>query len=150
MNGAKNNFEIVVQGNVDTMISKDCLLSVIPESINNKIKNQFWGIQDEKRRIFPIKIDSEGNTHVLNSVELCLIDYLPIISQIGIDSVVLDLRNKTYDYAREMTSIYLNGIEYIEKEINTAKNMDQLKAMIKSISTGGITTGNFLKGIKKN
>lgn len=150
MNGAKNNFEIVVQGNVDTMISKDCLLSVVPESINNKIKNQFWGIQDEKRRIFPIKIDSEGNTHVLNSVELCLIDYLPIISQIGIDSVVLDLRNKTYDYAREMTSIYLNGIEYIEKEINTAKNMDQLKAMIKSISTGGITTGNFLKGIKKN
>ena len=131
------------------MISKDCLLSAIPESNNENIKNQFWGIQDEKRQIFPIKIDSEGNTHVLNSVELCLIDYLPTISQMGINSIVLDLRNKTYDYANEMTSIYCKGLEYIEKEINTTKNMNRLKIKVKNISTGGITTGNFLKGIKE-
>jgi U32 family peptidase len=145
--GVESCFELVVQGNVDTMISKDCLLSAVPES-NIDNKNQFWGIQDEKQQIFPIKIDSEGNTHVLNSVELCLIDYLPTISQMGIDNIVLDLRNKTYDYANEMTSIYLKGLEYIEKETNTPKNMNQLKSKIKIISTGGITTGNFLKGVK--
>lgn len=149
IHGVENSFEMVVQGNVNTMISKDCLLSAVPESINENITNKFWGIQDEKRQIFPIKIDSEGDTHVLNSAELCLIDYLPTISQIGIDSVVLDLRNKTYDYAYEMTSIYFKGLEYIENEINTTKNMNRLKSMIKNISTGGITTGNFLKGIKE-
>ena len=147
--GVENAFEIVVQGNVDAMISKDCLLSVVPESKNENITNQFWGIQDEKRQIFPIKIDSEGNTHVLNSVELCLIDYLPTISQMGIDSIVLDVRNKTYYYANEMTSIYSKGLEYIEKGINTTKNMNLLKSKAKNISTGGITTGNFLKGIKE-
>jgi U32 family peptidase len=147
--GVKNNFEIVVQGNVDTMISKDCLLSAVPESNNENITNQFLGIQDEKRQIFPIKIDSQGNTHVLNSVELCLIDYLPTISQIGINSIVLDLRNKTYDYANQMTSIYSKGLEYIEKEISTTKNMNRLKIKIKNISTGGITTGNFLTGVKE-
>ncbi len=131
------------------MISKDCILSSIPESNNEDIKDQFWGIKDEKKQIFPIKIDSEGNTHVLNSVELCLIDYLPTISQIGINSIVLDLRNKTYDYANEMASIYCKGLEYVEKEVNTTKNLNQLKIKVKNISTGGITTGNFLKGIKE-
>jgi len=145
----ENGFEIVVQGNVDAMISKDCLLSIIPESKNENTTDHFWGIQDEKRQIFPVKIDSEGNTHVLNSVELCLIDYLPTISQMGIDSIVLDVRNKTYDYANEMTSIYIKGLEYIEKGINTTKNMNLLKSKVKNISTGGITTGNFLKGIKE-
>ena len=149
IHGVENSFEIVVQGNVDAMISKDCLLSVIPGSNNENLTNQFWGIQDEKRQIFPIKIDSEGNTHVLNSVELCLIDYLPIISQMDIDSIVLDVRNKTYDYANEMTSIYSKGLEYIEKETNSTKNMNRLKSKVKNISTGGITTGNFLKGIKE-
>ena len=149
INGVENSFEMVVQGNVDAMISKDCLLSAVPESNNVNITNQFWGIQDERTQIFPIKIDSEGNTHILNSVELCLIDYLPSISQIGIDSIVLDVRNKTYDYAKEMTSIYCKGLEYIEKEINTTKNMNRLKSKIKIVSTGGITTGNFLKGIKE-
>ena len=48
-----------------------------------------------------------------------------------------------------MTSIYCKGLEYIEKEINTSKNMNRLKSKIKIISTGGITTGNFLKGIKE-
>ncbi len=92
---------MVVQGNVDTLISKDCLLSLVPEEEINTTKNQFWGIQDEKKQIFPIKIDSEGHTHILNSVELCLIDYLPEISQMGIDSIVVDVRNKSYDYAKE-------------------------------------------------
>jgi U32 family peptidase len=144
-----NNFELVVQGNVDTIISKDCLLSEVSESNNENEPVQFWGIQDGKKQIFPIKIDSEGNTHILNSVELCLIDYLPTISQMDIDNIVLDLRSKTYDYAKEMTSIYNKGLEYTENEINTKKNMNQLKSKIKIISTGGITTGNFLKGVKK-
>ncbi len=149
MNGVKNSFEMVVQGNVDAMVSKDCLLSAVPESNNINMTNQFWGIQDERNQIFPIKIDSEGNTHILNSDELCLIDYLPFISQIGIDIIVIDVRNKTYDYAKEMTSIYSKGLEYIENEINTTKNMNRLKSKIKIISNGGITTGNFLKGIKE-
>jgi putative protease len=144
-----NNFELVVQGNVDTIISKDCLLSDVPESNHENIPVQFWGIQDGKKQIFPIKIDSEGNTHILNSVELCLIDYLPTVSQMGIHNIVLDLRNKTYDYAKEMTSIYNKGLEYTENEINTTKNMNQLKSKIKIISAGGITTGNFLKGVKE-
>jgi putative protease len=148
LDGMTKRFEIVVQGNVDTLISKDCLLSIIPDN-NIKITNDFWGIQDGKKRIFPIKIDSEGRTHILNSVELCLIDHLKEIYQLGMDGIVVDLRNKTYAYANEVTYIYSKGLEYTEMGISTEKNMDHLKSKIKDISTGGITTGNFLKGIKE-
>ena len=70
------------------LISKDCLLSAVPEKWNQQNINQFWGIQDETKHIFPIKIDSEGHTHILNSDELCLIDYLPKISEISIDTII--------------------------------------------------------------
>jgi putative protease len=148
--GITNRFELVVQGNVETLISKDCLLSVVPEKLNNQnISNPFWGIQDETKHIFPIKIDSEGHTHILNSDELCLIDYLPKISEIGIDTIIVDVRNKTYDYSNEITAIYSKGLEFIENGDINIKKINRLKAKIKEISTGGITTGNFLKGIKK-
>ena len=146
--GFKKHFELVVQGNMDTLISNDCLLSIVPEEDIVK-QDRFWGIQDRKKRIFPIEIDSEGHTHILNSVELCLVDHLPEISKIGVDCVVVDVRNKTYDYAKDMTRIYSTGLEYIEMGVMNQKNMNQLKSQIKNISTGGITTGNFLKGIKE-
>ena len=76
-------------------------------------------------------------------------DHLPEISQIGMDGVVVDVRNKTYDYAKDMVSIYRKGLEYIEMGVINQKKMNQLKSRIKNISTGGITTGNFLKGIKE-
>ncbi len=50
---------------------------------------------------------------------------------------------------KKMTSIYSKGLGYIENEINTERNINRLKSKIKLISTGGITTGNFLKGIKE-
>ena len=149
LKGIKNRFEIVVQGNVDALISKDCLLSIVPQIESSTMKNQFWGIQDERQKIFPIKIDSEGHTHILNSVELCLIDYLPKISQMGIDGIVIDVRNKPYNYAKKMTSIYSDGLRYIKWDFNTDRNINRLKSQIKLISTGGITTGNFLKGVKE-
>ena len=60
---------------------------------------------------------------------------------------MVDLRTKTYDYAKDMTLIYIKGLEYVERGVSTGKNMNKLKSRIKSLSTGGITTGNFLKGI---
>jgi U32 family peptidase len=145
----KTSFELVVQGNVDTLITKDCLLSLVPKKDLTNIENEFWGIQDEKKQIFPIKIDLDGRTHILNSVELCLIDHLHEISQIGINCIVVDLRTKTYHYARDIISIYKNGLDYFKRNENSGKNMNRLKSKIKIISTGGITTGNFLKGIKE-
>jgi len=144
-NNVNTSFELVVQGNVDTLISADCLLSSIRRDDKWK-RDNFYGIQDIKKHIFPIKIDQNGKTHILNSVELCLINYLPEICQIGINSIVVDARNKTCDYAQNMISIYRQGLDSVE---TGTSNMNNLKNKIKSMSTGGITVGNFMKGIKE-
>ena len=147
LNGIKNLFEIVVQGNVDSLISNDYLPLVLPNKMNITF-DKFWGIKDPMKQVFPIKLDSSGKTHVLNSVELCLIDHLPELFEMGIEGIVLDLRNKTFAYSKEMSTIYGIGLDYIENENYSIKRINGLKNKIKNISTGGITTGNYLKGVK--
>lgn len=142
--GVVTDFEIVVQGNADTLISKDCILSPIHN--DEMLDNQFMGIQDNMKRVFPIKMDQEGHTHILNSVELCLIDHLPELIDLGINSVIVDARIKTYDYARDMISIYHEGIKQVNKGVLTKRKINMLKSKIKKISTGGITSGSFLQG----
>ena len=140
------------------MVSEDCLPLVKPDKINdfkmihtgkNDGKSEFIGIKDVKKRVFPINIDYNGRTHILNAVELCLVDYMPLINNIGIDSVVIDARGKTPDYALKMAAIYTEAIEKTFKgNGELKKTLGMLKNKVKKISTGGITTGNFIRGVK--
>lgn len=142
-----NQFEVVVQGNLDTLISQDCLLKIVNErSINDE--DEFWGLEDEKKHIFPIKIDLSGNTHVMNSVEICLIDHVIELIEIGANGLILDMRNKGYGYSKEISSIYTEYLRVIKLGNDEKKIVNKLKSRIKKISTGGITTGNYMKGVK--
>ena len=44
LDGMKKRFELVVQGNVDTLISKDCLLSIVSEkdNVESVLGNSRW------------------------------------------------------------------------------------------------------------
>jgi len=147
LRGAENPFEIIVQGNVDTLISRDCLLKIV-KKLHINIEDEFWGIEDEKKHIFPIKIDINGNTHVLNSVEICLLDHITELIEMGVNGLILDMRNKGYGYSKGISSIYNGYLDQIEMGKNTKISVNKLKTKIKTISTGGITTGNYLKGVK--
>lgn len=153
-NGINTSFEFLVQGNLESVISEDCLLRPIPAK-EQYPKEQFWGIRDAKNRIFPVLIDDEGRTHILNSVELCLIDYLPHLCRIGFNHLVIDARGKTRNYARDMVSLYKQGLEYVEMgmEIGSSEarpDLRKLKRAAKKLSQGGITSGNFVKGLNEN
>ena len=100
--------ELIVQGNLEVMVTEDCLPCLAQG------KAQFWGLQDFKR-IFPLRIDDESRTHIFNSVETCLIDYMPKIFEIGLDGIAVDARGRTGRYAKEMTELYTRAIELTEK-----------------------------------
>ncbi|MDP3066245.1 MAG: U32 family peptidase [Methanobacteriaceae archaeon] len=139
------NLEIMVQGNLEVLISEGYL------GINNKNKNlkeDFWGLKDHKGHIFPINWDYKGRTRLLNSVELCLIDHLPPIMKMGLNGIVIDARGKPGRYTEEMILKYTKALELtIKKPPHLAHELKILKGDIKKISTGGITSGNFLRGI---
>lgn len=146
-NELKTSFELIVQGNLESIISKDCLLS----NISRQNEAQFWGIKDAKKRVFPIVIDNESRTHILNSVELCLIDYLPYLNNLGFKNVIIDARGKTKDYTKNMITYYKTGFKYLKMNPSDLNyNLIKLKNKIKKISYGGITTGNFIRGLNED
>ena len=147
VNGVENPIEMVVQGNLDALISRDCLMEVVSENLPTKNRD-FWGIEDEKNHIFPVKIDLNGNTHILNSVELCLIDHIKELVDIGVSGLVMDMRTKGYEYSKEMSLVYSAQLNHVLSRNDSKKMLKQYKTQIKAISTGGITTGNYLKGVK--
>lgn len=144
--GIENPIDMVVQGNLDALISRDCLMEVASENLPKD--KDFWGIEDEKNHIFPVKIDLNGNTHILNSVELCLIDHVKELVDIGVSGLVMDMRTKGYKYSKEMSLVYSAHLNHVLSKNDSKKMLKQYKSQIKAISTGGITTGNYLKGVK--
>ena len=145
--GIENPIEVIVQGNLDAIISRDCLLGIVGKKSSNK-DQEFWGIKDETNHVFPVKIDLNGNTHVLNSVELCLLDHVHELVDIGVDCLVMDMRTKGFEYSKEMSSVYSSHLNHVLAGDDSSKLLKKFKSQIKNISTGGITTGNYLKGVK--
>lgn len=146
--GVENPIEFVVQGNLDSLIARDCLLGLVKENDITTKDHEFWGIKDEKNHIFPVKIDLNGNTHILNSVELCLVDHVHELVDMGINGLIMDMRTKGYEYSKEMSSIYSDHLNHVLNGDNSKKMLKKYKSRIKKISTGSITTGNYFKGVK--
>lgn len=151
-------FDLIVQGNLDSLISEDCLLKAAdnhklkPRDIKNhyhrsnqNVIENHWHLKDDRNRIFPVIIDDESHTHILNSVELCLIDYIPYFYQMGFHELIIDTRAKTSLYANAMVRYYNQGLDFKENTDINIHKLNILKNKVKKISRGGITTGNFLK-----
>jgi putative protease len=135
--------ELMVQGNLEVMVTEDCLLSLA------RIKpdpGDFWGLQDFKRT-FPLRLE-EGKTHIFNSTETCLLDLMPDLFRIGLDGIAVDARGRTRKYAREMTEIYLKAIDLTKAGSASQEGLQELKERIRPMALGGITYGHFIKGLK--
>lgn len=139
-------FEYVVQGNLESLISEDCLFKATQKS-NVKLKPP-WAIEDSKSHVFPVMVDDYARTHIMNSVELCLIDYIPDLYKIGFQDLVVDVRGKTGEYAKSMVTYYNQSLDFKDKTPGNISKLNELKVKVKKISQGGITTGNFLKPTK--
>lgn len=148
----KTELEVIVQGNLESMISKNCLPCLIDDKLSKgEIYDEiFLGIKDIKDHVFPLRLDNECRTIILNSVELSLIDYIPKIAKFNIDSISLDLNGRTEKYTGLMCSIYKDAIEINLKTGYNKKDLNEMKKTIKNLSLGGITTGNFIKGTIDN
>jgi putative protease len=135
--------ELVAQGNLEVMVTEDCLPCLASGEA------AFWGLQDFKR-VFPLRTDNESRTHIFNSVETCLIDHMPKIFEIGLDSISIDARGRTGKYAKEMAGLYRTAIELTAAGGGSLKeDLEALKKEARLRSLGGITSGHFIKGLRE-
>lgn len=123
------DLELIAQGNIVIAVTEDRPIS----------EGDSCAIGDRKR-IFPVRRDAIGLTNILNSVETCLLDHIPQISSMGVDSVAIDARWKTARYSREMTEIY-------SRAVREPSAIPELKSRILRIAMGGITSNHFLRGV---
>jgi len=146
--------ELIVQGCTEAVVSEDCILQPLlacnKDSPKKGTSRAFFGIRDSTRRTFPVRIDGSCRTHVFNAVETCLIDHIPSLVEMGIDSVAIDARGRTKAYAAQMVHIYRNAILEVPRDITGARErLIPLKKQVQEMALGGITCSHFVKGLKK-
>lgn len=90
---------------------------------------------------FDIKENGQG-THILSPKDLALINYLPELIDIGVDSFKIEGRTKSLYYVSAVAKAYRNAIdEYLSTGIvNKEKNYEE----IRKIGNRGYTTGFYL------
>ena len=151
--GLVTSFALIVQGNLEAIISDDCLLEphLHCKADTGGQKENFYGIRDSTGHIFPVRMDSECRAHISNSAELCLLDYLPQILDMGISEVVIDARGRTGACISEMTRIYRSAISATStRTTGLEKQLQALKDRIKKCSMVEITAGHFMRGLKES
>ncbi len=137
-------FEVICQGNLEAMVTEDSLTGLLT---NQARKNEFFGLQDKTGRIFPFYADAEGRTRILNAVETCLVDVLPELVGMGVNGITIDARGRGPAYVREMTAIYLEGLDLARCGNPGAGSWQDLKERARAISRKGITSRHYTQGL---
>jgi putative protease len=152
--GLTNAFALVVQGYSEAMVSEDCILQPLLQchgADHDTLHPAFFGIRDTTGHIFPVRTDGECRSHIYNSADLCLIDYLPSIRDAGIHEVIIDARGRPETYTLEITRLYRQAIDLSgQKTPGQRHQLKELKDAIKNLVFGGITTGHFIRGLKES
>ncbi|MDK2990187.1 MAG: family peptidase [Methanoculleus sp.] len=142
--GSAPELEVLVQGNIEAMVTEDRLAAAVT---GKESGNRFFGLQDRRNRVFPLRCDGEGRTYIANAVETCLIDRLPRIAGMGIDTVAIDARGRGARYAGDMARLYRAGIDAVGR--GDPGILPGLKDEVKQRALGGITGGHFVRGIEE-
>jgi putative protease len=110
-------------------------------------------LQEEKRpgQFFPVEEDEHG-TYIFNSKDLCLLDRLPRLIDIGVDSLKIEGRMKSVYYVGSVVRVYRTALDYLVNEMG--KGLSSIRSLklpklymeeLLKVGTRGYTE-NFLFG----
>lgn len=95
-------------------------------------------------------VSEEHGTYLLNSKDLCLIEYLPQLIKAGISSFKIEGRAKSVYYQACVSGIYARALDFLKKNKNQTvvkKELKYLKSeLIDKLVHRGYTTGFLLGG----
>ncbi len=112
--------EVMVFGRQELMITRD-------PAMGNGI------MEDEKEFQFPIYRDGNGMSHLLNSSDLMLLEQLPELQKMGVDSFGIDLRKRPVQLAK------LVAEAYAERDMSKKSKISEM--------CGSVTYGHYQRGV---
>jgi putative protease len=92
--------------------------------------------------------EDQYGTYIMNSRDLCAIEFLPELIQSGVESLKVEGRNKTIYYAAITARAYRMAIEAIENESFDEKKVHELLDEVFTTNNRGYIPG-FLAGNPK-
>jgi len=143
--------EMFVHGAMCISYSGRCLLSnyfVNRDANRGKCAHSCrwkYHLVEEERpgEYYPVFEDKQG-THIMNSKDLCLIEYIPEIIETGVDSLKIEGRMKGMHYVANVTSTYRKAIDAFYRDPENYKFKEEWLKDLKKVSHRGYTTGFFL------
>ncbi|RAO99492.1 protease [Petrotoga sp. 9PW.55.5.1] len=143
--------EVFIHGAMCISISGRCLLSnyLTGRDANRGECTQpcrwKYHLMEEKRpgEYFPVFEDERG-TYIMNSKDLCTIDFLDKIIETGVDSLKIEGRMKSSYYAGVTTKVYREAIDsYYSGNLNT-QNKEKWMKELQGVSHREYTSGFYL------
>lgn len=149
--------EVFVHGSMCISYSGRCLLSsfMSGRDSNRGACSQScrwkYSLVEEKRpnQYFPIEEDSHG-TYIMNSKDLCMIEYIPELMEAGISSLKIEGRNKSEYYVAIIVNAYRQAIDLYYKDPEHYKLPKELYDEMFKVSHRQYYTGFFFKEPKED
>lgn len=142
--------EVFVHGALCVSYSGQCLMSYM---IGKRSANRGECAQAcrQKYKLYEndkqIKLDDE---YLLSTKDLCLIDNLKELEEIGIDSLKIEGRMKSKEYVASVTKAYRNAIDF---SANKQDKLDMIKMFNRGYTLGNLYNQkgkNFINGFRPN
>ncbi len=119
--------ECIVHGNFPLMVSEHDL-----------VRGLFKGgadasLKDEKGFVFPVKCCMKGRTYIMNSRELCMLEYVPNLIKAGVECLRIEAETYDREKTERITRAYREAIDNV--------------ARMKCSDSGRYTTGHYFRGV---
>ncbi|MGI6149392.1 MAG: U32 family peptidase [Firmicutes bacterium] len=143
--------EIFVHGAMCMAYSGRCLLSTFltGRDANRGACAQScrwkYAVVEEKRpgEFFSLEEDALG-TYIFNSKDLCLIDYIPDLVQIGVDSLKIEGRMKSSYYVATVVRAYRAALDLYAQDPENYRLPDELRDELHKVSHRPYWAGFFV------
>ncbi|MBB6218247.1 putative protease [Anaerosolibacter carboniphilus] len=138
--------EVIVQGHLPLMIMRHCPTTAVlnkkgQQENCNLCRNSSLGLKDRKGMIFPVMMDRQCRTHILNSQSLCLIEHIQEILDGGVGNLRIHLTIEDEHQIEKMMEAY--G-QVLQRGMMTAA----AEAFLKEMRERGLTKGHFYRGVQ--
>jgi len=138
--------ETFVHGAMCVSLSGRCFLSSYAFS---KSANRGKCIQPCRRKYLLTDLEEKGNKYILGKdyilspKDLCTIDFIDKLVEIGVDSFKIEGRMRNPEYVKEVTSVYRTAIDAFFEDDLSAGLKQGLKRRLSSVYNKGFTSGFF-------
>jgi putative protease len=148
----KISLEFIVHGNFPVMVSEHCVPGAVmgggctgsgPAGFCSEGR---YGLKDRMNYIFPIETDQHCRMHLFNSKDICLVEHLPEILNLGIDWIRIEAGMQNAVYVNGVTGLYREALDRAWEGVKEEKYFSQIKERLLMFAPAGFTKGHFFRG----